>query len=395
MTEDKPLHGLKVVDLTQIYQGPYAAFLMAMAGAEVVKVEPRTGERMRGAGGDRTPMAFVMLNSNKKSVTLDLKHPDGKTLLCDLAREADVLLENFAPGVMDRLGVGWDVLKQVNPRLVYGTGTGYGLSGPDTDLLAMDHTIQAASGVMSVTGDADQPPARAGGAPCDIMGGIHLYAGVMAALVGRANSGKGTRVEVSMLESMYFTLCSEFTAYQAAGELPQRNSARSPAGACPYGRYQCSDGYIAIICVAESHWQNILKVIGQDDLLDDDNFATSGRRKKREADIDAMIESWSSTLSRNDAYRQMREARVPVAPVRNIEEVRTDPHLHERGMLSWMHHPELGDLVMPSSPIRYSDYATTDVTFFPQVGAHNRDVYRDWLRLDENEIARLAERQVI
>ena len=155
--QGKPLEGIRVVDLTQIYQGPYAAFLMAMAGAEVVKVEPLTGERMRGAGGARTPMAFAMLNSNKKSVTLDLKHEKGKELLKALVNEADVLLENFAPGTMDRLGIGWDVLREINPKLIYGCGTGYGLSGPDFDLLAMDHTIQAASGIMSVTGDADHP----------------------------------------------------------------------------------------------------------------------------------------------------------------------------------------------------------------------------------------------
>ena len=390
-----PLAGLRVLDLTQIYQGPYAAFLMAMAGAEVVKVEPRAGERLRGAGGARTPMAFVMLNSNKKSITLDLKHEDGKRILCDLAREADVLLENFAPGVMDRLGIGWEVLHELNPRLVYGSGTGYGLSGPDTNLLAMDHTIQAASGVMSVTGDADQPPARAGGAPCDIMGGIHMYAGVMAALVGRASTGKGTRVEVSMLESMYFTLCSEFTAYQAAGALPPRNSARSPAGACPYGRYRCTDGYIAIICVAETHWQSIARVIGRADLAENDDFAKPSRRKRREPEVDALIEAWSETLSRDEAYAAMRDARVPVAPVRNIEEVRDDAHMHSRGMLNRMHHPELGDLVLPASPIRYSDYDQSDVAFFPPVGEHNEEVYAAWLGLSETDIDSLRRREAI
>ena len=230
---DQPLNGIRVIDLTQIYQGPYAAFLMATAGAEVIKVEPIGGERLRGAGGARTPMASAMLNSNKKSVTLNLKSEEGKLLLIDLVAKADVLLENFAPGVMDRLGVGWDVLREINPRLIYVSGTGYGLSGPDRDRLAMDHTIQAAAGIMSVTGDADRPPSRAGGAPCDIMGGAQMYAGALTALVGRANSGKGTLVEVSMLESMYFTLCSELTVYQFTGELPERNSARSPAGSCP------------------------------------------------------------------------------------------------------------------------------------------------------------------
>jgi len=393
--QDKPLQGIRVVDLTQIYQGPYAAFLMATAGAEVVKVEPLTGERMRGAGGARTPMAFAMLNSNKKSVTLDLKHEKGKELLKDMVKEADVLLENFAPGTMDRLGIGWDILKEINPKLIYGCGTGFGLSGPDSDLLAMDHTIQAASGIMSATGDADQPPGRAGGAPCDIMGGIHMYSGVLAALLGRQANGKGTLVEISMIESMYFTLCSDFTAYHALGELPPRNSARSPAASCPYGRYRCSDGWIAIICVAETHWKSILEVIGRTDLIDAPEYAKSTLRRKRESEVNAMIENWCSELSRDEAYKQMRHNRVPVAPVRNLEEVRTDPHLHARGMLNYMDHPDMGEIVLPNSPIRFSDYEYSEVQFFPEVGAHNDDVYSSWLGLSGEELESLKQNQVI
>lgn len=394
--QGKPLDGLTVIDLTQIYNGPYAAFLMAQGGADVLKVEPVGGERMRGAGGEQTPMAFAMLNSNKKSLTLNLKDERGKGMLCDLVRQADVLLENYAPGVMDRLGVGWEVLRNINPRLIYGTSTGYGLSGPDSDLLAMDHTIQAAAGIMSVTGDADRPPGRAGGAPCDIMGGIHLYSGVMTALVGRGIKGHGTRVEVSMLESMYFTLCSELTAYHASGELPTRNSARSPAGACPYSRYECSDGgYIAMICVAPAHWDKILQVIGRADLIGHENFRSAPRRKAREDEVNQMIGDWTMQHTRDVAYQAFREARVPVAPVRNIEEVRTDAHLHERGMLRWMNHPDMGDIVLPRSPIRFSDFDNTEVTLFPEPGAHNAQVYGDMLGVDEQNLQALADAGVI
>ncbi len=391
----KPLDGIRVVDLTQIYQGPYAAFLMAMSGAEVVKVEPRSGERLRGAGGSRTPMAFAMLNSNKKSITLDLKHSRGKELLKDLVAKADVLLENFAPGTMDRLGVGWDVLKKTNPALIYVSGTGYGLTGPDRDLLAMDHTIQAASGIMSVTGDADRPPARAGGAPCDIMGGVQMYAGTLTALFSRSRTGKGTRVEVSMLESMYFTLCSELTNYHANGKIPGRNSARTPSGACPYGRYKCQDGWIALISVSETHWQNILQVIGREDLRNDPNFSTAAKRKKIELQVNSMIEEWSLNMKRDEAYRLMRENRVPVAPIRDLEEVRTDPHLHERGMLNYMTHHEMGDIVLPGSPIRFSDYDSSEVQFFPEIGANNQEVYGQWLGMKGDEVDRLAQEQVI
>ena len=160
----KPLDGLRVLDLTQFYQGPYAAFLMAMAGADVIKVEPIGGERTRRGGGTDTPLAFAMLNSNKKSLTLDLKGERGRSLFLDLADKADVVIENFAPGGMDRLGLGWETLRARNPRLIYGTATGYGISGPGRDQLAMDHTIQAACGIMGLTGEADGPPARAAGA---------------------------------------------------------------------------------------------------------------------------------------------------------------------------------------------------------------------------------------
>lgn len=393
---NQPLNGIRVIDLTQIYQGPYAAFLMAGAGADVIKVEPPGGERLRGRGGAHTPLSFVMLNSNKQSVTLNLKDPRGKGLLKELVGDADVLLENYAPGVMEGLGLGWDVLHALNPKLIYGSGTGYGLSGPDRDQLAMDHTIQAASGVMSMTGDPDRPPARAGGAPSDIMGGIHMYAGVMTALVGRAATGVGTRVEVSMLEAMYFTLCSEFAAYHASGELPERASGRSPAGAAPYGRYRCQDdGWIALICVAESHWQSICRVIGREDLCTDPDFAAAHLRKKRQEEIDELIEAWSCTLPRDAAFAALRTAKVPVAPVRSLEEVRSDPHLHARGMLKRLQHPELGEVVLPSSPIRYSDYDGHEVTFFPPAGAHNVAIYGDLLGLEEAELEDLAADGVI
>ena len=159
----QPLAGIRVLDLTQIYQGPYASFLMAMGGAEIIKIEPIGGERTRRGGGTETPLAFAMLNSNKKSLTLDLKSQKGKDLLLAMVEKADMLIENYAAGTMDRLGLGWDVLRSRNPRLIYGSANGYGSSGPDWDQLAMDHTVQAASGMMSITGEEGGPPARSGG----------------------------------------------------------------------------------------------------------------------------------------------------------------------------------------------------------------------------------------
>jgi len=190
-------------------------------------------------------------------------------------------------------------------------------------------------------------------------------------------------------------LCSELTNYHASGKIPERNSARSPAGACPYSRYPCLDGWIALISVSEDHWQNILKVIGREDLKDNPVFSSPSKRKKVEGEVNSMIEAWSQGLTRDEAYRQMRAQRVPVAPIRDLEEVRTDPHLHERGMLNYMSHHDMGDIVLPNSPIRFSDFDSSEVRFFPEVGADNREVYGAWLGLTETDVDRLVEERII
>ena len=264
----QPLAGVRVIDVTQIYQGPYCSFLMAMAGAEVIKIEPLTGERTRRYElSEVPPMNFAMLNSNKQSVTLNLKKPAGVDLLKQLVKDADVLIENFAPGVMDRLGVGYQSLRKINPQLIYASGTGYGLSGPDRDLLAMDHTVQADGGLMSTTGEKDGPPARAGGTPVDFLGGTHLHAGILQALIAREKSGKGTLVESAMIESLYFVLTSQINNVFRTGKQAPRRGDKSGSQTSPYGRYVCKDEkYLVLTAVAETHWDRILTVIGREEL---------------------------------------------------------------------------------------------------------------------------------
>ena len=390
-----PLEGLRVIDLSQIYQGPYATFLMAMAGAEVIKVEPPGGERLRGLGGGPTPLSFAMLNSNKKSVSLDLKQPEGKALLKQLVSHGDVLVENYAPGVLDRLGVGYAELKQINPRLIYASGTGYGLTGPDKDQLAMDHTIQAASGMMNLTGTPDGPPLRAGGAPIDIMGGVHLYAGIMTALVRRGITGQGTLVEVAMQESMYFTFSTDFAAYQRTGVMPVRSGMRSPSLTTPYSVYECADGYIAVICVTHEHWLRVLDVMGRNDLATEPRFKDATARHDCEAEINQLVTDWTRPRSRNSAFALLRDAKVPVAPVRDLEELRTDPHMHARGMLGWFEHPTLGRVVLPNSPLRFPELPALDIQFFPELGEHNDTIYGGLLGLTEAARAALRTKRVI
>src|SRR3954462_4077117 len=205
-----PLHGIKVVDLSQIYNGPYATFLMAQAGAEVIKVEPKGGEHLRRrgvVGGAALP--FAMLNANKQSVSLDLKNPEGRDLLIGMVRQADVLVENFAPGVTARLGIGADAMHKLNPRLIYAQSSGYGQEGLYRDYPAMDLTVQAMSGVMGITGFADREPVKAGPGLCDFFAGVHLYGGIGTARLERECSGHGRTVEVAIFEAVYASLGSQ------------------------------------------------------------------------------------------------------------------------------------------------------------------------------------------
>jgi crotonobetainyl-CoA:carnitine CoA-transferase CaiB-like acyl-CoA transferase len=394
-----PLAGVTVIDLGQIYQGPYATLLMAKAGARVIKVEPLAGEpaRLRAKVAKAATFPFAMLNSNKLGVTLNIKEPRGRELLKRMTAMADVLLENFAPGVMDRLGLGWSVLSQLNPRLVYGSGTGYGLDGPDRDNLAMDLTVQAMSGVMSITGFPDGPPLKAGAAVVDFLSGIHLYAGVVTALYERQITGRGRLVEVAMQETVYPALASNLSFLHASeGGLPPRTGNKHGGLAiAPYNVYATADGHIAINVVKEVHWQGLLEAMGRPELKSEPRFASNALRVAVMEEVDGLIERWACTLSRDAVMALLKRHRVPAAPVRDLREVMHDPHMHQRGMLETIDHPDLGPIVVPTSPLRYHGAGKVATTPSPTVGQHNGDVYGGWLGLSEDEIASLRRDGVI
>jgi crotonobetainyl-CoA:carnitine CoA-transferase CaiB-like acyl-CoA transferase len=394
-----PLAGITVIDLGQIYQGPYATLLMAKAGAHVIKIEPPKGEpaRLRAQVGMSATFPFAMLNSNKDGVSLNLKHPQGAALLKRMVARADVLLENFAPGVMDRLGVGWSVMREINPRLVYASGTGYGLDGPDRDNLAMDLTVQAASGIMSITGFPDGPPVKAGPAIVDFMSGIHLYAAVVTALYERQITGEGRMVEVAMQEAVYPTLASNLSfLYNRKGETPPRTGNRHGGlTISPYNVYATADGHIAIITVTEDHWLGILDAIGRPELKDEPRFKTNPERVKCMDEVDAIVEAWTRTRTRDEAIAILRKCRVPSAPVRDLREVIEDKHMHQRGMLEEIDHPDLGRITVPTSPLRFHGADKVPTRASPKVGQHNSDVYGEWLGLSEAEVAALKADGVI
>lgn len=396
---NRPLAGLTVIDLGQIYQGPYATFLMAKAGADVIKVESLVGEpgRSRAEINKGAMLPFEMLNANKRSVTINLKTEKGRQLLIELVKKADILLENFAPGVMDRLGVGWEILHAANPRLIYASGTGFGLSGPDRDGLAMDITIQAVSGIMSVTGMPEGPPLKAGPAVADFLGGTHLYAAVMTALVERARTGKGRLVEVAMQEAIFPTLASTLgMMFGKDDDVVLRTGNRhSGLAVAPYNVYRAADGYMAFIVVQEAHWTSLLRLMGREDLLDDPRFSSNASRVKHMDETDALIEGWTSQHSTAEIFELAKQNRVPCAPVREVADVLVDPHMHERGMLQWVDHPRLGRVVLPNSPLRIHGADLVEPTPAPLLGQDNREIFGDWLGLNPSAVADLEREGVI
>lgn len=394
-----PLAGFTILDLTQFYQGPYATMMLAKAGADVIKIEPPGGESLRHMAppGKEGGFPVVMLNANKRGITMNLKTEQGRDLLKKLVLKADALVENYAPGVMDRLGVGFDVLQAINPRLVYASATGFGLSGPDRNNLAMDFTIQAASGVMSLTGYPDSPPTRTGAPYVDILGGAHLYAALMTGLLERERTGVGRLVEVAMVEAVYSCLATGLDQYFRAGrKVPGRTgNAFANYNRAPYNVYPAKDGHIAIILVTEQQWQNLLRAMGREDLKDDPKFINNDARVKHYDETEAIVNAWTTVHTRAEIFAATSKAKVPCAPVRDIEEVMNDPHMHGRGMLEVVDHYDYGPVVLPNSPLRFHGADKVPTRVNPHVGEHNAAVYAELLGLSAQDLERLKDAGVI
>lgn len=394
----QPLDGITVIDLSHVYNGPYATFLMAMAGANVIKVEPFQGENLRSRGDmGGAALPFAMLNSNKKPVTLNLKSEKGRELLRELVQRADILVENFAPGVMERLGLGADALHKINPRLVYGSSSGYGKDGPYRDYPAMDLVMQAMCGVIDSTGFADQPPVKSGAALCDFMAGIHLYGAIMTALYERERTGKGRTVEVSMQDATYASLASNLGMLHARGDqAPARTGNRHGGlGISPYNVYPTSDGYVVLNCPGDHHFHAVLEVLGHPELKGDPRFVSRSARVVHFEAVDELLETWTKTQTKNEVAQQMLERKVPCAPVRGLAEVMQDKNMHARGSLQRIRHPELGEVVVPHSPLVFEGSTRLAIQPSLPLGSSNDEVYGNWLGHSPEELLALKVEGVI
>lgn len=393
-TSNFAMAGLRVIDLSQIYNGPYATYLMALAGAEVIKVEPPAGEPLRKravVGGAGLP--FAMLNGAKRAITLNLKSEDGIAALKELVANADVLVENFAPGVMDRLGVGASVLQAINPRLIYAASSGYGGDGPYAKYPAMDLTMQAMSGALYSTGYPDRPPVKCGPAIADFFAGIHLYGAIATALFERERTGIARRVEVTMQDSIYASLSSNLgLAWQMGGEPEFARTANRHGGLaeCPYNVYPTKDGHIAMICARDEHWGWLTELMGKPELAKDPRYYTLKERVARMDEVDDMVGAWSSQLPTSEVFEKLMGARIACAPVRTLAEVMEDENMFARGALMHVDHPKYGRIVVQQSPLRMEGAPLRIPEPSEELGQSTADILSELTGLTPDQIARAA-----
>ena len=371
-----PLHGYRVIELAQIYAGPYCGFQLAQFGAEVIKIEPvATGEllRKRPPAKHGTNYGFLMLNTGKKSVSLNIKDPRGRDILFRMLADSDVLLENYAPGALERLGLGYDDLAPRFPRLVFASGKGYGRDSRFAQLGAMDFTIQAAAGITSMTGYADRPGVRVTAALVDTSTGMHLAAGILAALLQRERTGRGRKVEVAMLDVCMPAINGAIGVVQDGFKV-RRLGNRHPTS-CPCNTYPCSDGELWIYCLTEANWQQLARLMAREELIDHPDYRDHQSRFRLVDQLDSMVGQWSSTQKRDGLVKLLLAHAIPCAPVREIDEVAADHELAERHMVRNGTIADYEDIKVLGSAIKMSGLHGDEIPpHVPELGEHTAEV---------------------
>src|SRR6201981_2023541 len=385
------LAGIKVLDLTQFDARTSCTEALAWMGAEVVKVEPPKGVEA-GRRGVADPYYFMAYNANKKSITVNLKSERGLALVKDMARQADVFTENFAPGAVERLGLGYDVVSALNPRIIYAQVKGFGTGSPYEGGLCFDPIAQACGGAMSITGERDGKPIKPGPTIGDTGTGMLLAFSIVSALFQRMQTGKGRRLQVAMQDSvMHYSRGAFITQARTGKAAPRRPPANNPPG----GIYQCKPGgpndyvYLLTSRANPEHWPRLLKLIGREDLMGDERYATPDARLQREAEVDAIVTGWTKERTKQEAMAQLSAVGVPAGAVLDTQELIDEPSFYERGILQQMTHGERR-MVMPTWPVRF-DGVPTKVEPAPLLGEHTAEVLSDWLDLDAAAVAKLRQ----
>lgn len=394
-----PLEGIKILDLTWVLSGPYASMVLCDLGAEVIKVErPPYGDIARTTAPhvNGESCYFFSINRGKKSIGIDLSQEEGKELFLRLVEQVDVVTENFTPGTMDGLGLGYDVLRRRNPRLVYAATSGFGQTGPDRLRPALDIVVQGMGGVMSITGHPGGPPTRPGLSLGDIAGGLFTAIGVLAALRERDRSGEGQLVDVSMLDCQIAILENAFMRYFATGQVPGPIGTRHPL-ATPFQAFPTKDGYIvlALSWGVENQWELFCALIGQTELINDERFETSGSRTEHHAELEPILSEALRQRTTEEWLREFDAIGLPCGPLNSIPQAAEHPQVRAREMLVDVEHPVIGTLPLPNTPVKLSRTPGEIKGPSPSVGQHTDEVFGELLGASPEELTRLREAGVI
>ncbi|HVZ07763.1 CaiB/BaiF CoA transferase family protein [Rhodopila sp.] len=395
----KFLSGVKIVDLTQFEAGPSCTEALAWLGADVVKIEnPKAGDpgrRLRPGKPDDDPYYFHVFNANKRSMTVNLKSEAGLNLVKDMLRKADVCIENFAPGAIERLGLGYDVVRALNPGIIYAQVKGFGEGSPYEKNLAFDMIAQACGGTFSVTGEADGPPTRPGISLGDTGTGMLMAITILGALYKRRETGEGHRLQVAMQDAIMHYMRINFATQGRTGQAAERGGSKVPGVRnAPMGLYPCAPGgpndyvYIMTSRANPDHWDRLLKLMGREDLIGDRQYATPDDRLEREAEVDAIIASWTRRHTKHEAMRAVGDAGIPAGAVLDTMELQNDPSFEERGIMQVMRHPVHRDFKMPGWPVRV-DGKPPVLRPSPVLGEHTDTVLSEWLGLNAQAVAAL------
>lgn len=396
---DKALSNITVLDLTRVLAGPYCTMMLADYGANVIKIEvPGKGDDTRAMGPKKNDysMYYAYVNRGKKGITLNLKEEEGKKMFIEMVKKADVVVENYRSGVMDKLGLGYDVLKEVNDQIIYAAVSGFGCYGPKYKRPGYDIIAQATSGLMSITGEAGGQPLRVGNAMGDVLGGMNLTIGILMALNARTVTGRGQRVDVSLVDSVVSSLEVGWQRFFASGKQPELIGNRY-ASAFPYDSFTASDGRFVIGCGNDKLFTLLCtKVLGREDLLTDPRFDTNIHRCENYAALKPEIEKWSIEHTIAECVSLIDAAGVPVAPINMLADVVNDEHIAgAREMFIHMHHPVIGDMTVPGNPVKLLDTKPDISKCAPDLGQDNKAVYGEMLGLTEGDLETLKAHNVI
>ncbi len=393
----KALDGVKVLDLTQAYSGPFCTMHMADHGAEVIKIErPGIGDQSRTWGPIKEGYSgyYAFLNRNKKSLSLDLSSEEGKDIFFRLVKDADVVCENFRVGTMEKLGLGYDEIKKINPRIIYASISGYGLKGPLAKLPAYDIVAQAMSGLMSITGFADNPPTKVGPSVGDNYSGTYLALGICMALYHRERTGLGQRLDVAMVDTLFSILENAVVEYTVAGNAPHRSGNADP-GIAPFDAFMAQDGMFVMGVGTNAMWKKLCNLMGQPELFADPRYATNDDRCKNYLpDLKNDVEAYTRTKTKQELQEIMNEAGIPFGLILTVPEVVEHPQIKIREMLVEVNDPVLGSIKIPGIPIKMHDTPGRIVGPAPILGGNTGEVLAG-IGFSAQEITALHDREVV